>query len=84
MIMNVNLLIQSMYKVIQLCLPEGCRDELGPVRQLVYHVGHGLPVHRVQRLVDLVKQVEGGGVTFLGGEVSTDAVSLVEDGRTTG
>ena len=54
-----------MYKVVQLCLPEGCGDELGPVRQLVYHVGHGLPVHRVQCLVDLVKQVEGGRVTFL-------------------
>ena len=56
-----------MYKVVQLCLPEGCRDELGPVRQLVYHVGHGLPVHRVQRLVDLVKQVEWSRVAFLVG-----------------
>ena len=54
-----------MYKVVQLCLPEGCRDELSPVRKLVYHVGHGLPVHRVQRLVDLVKQVEWSRVTFL-------------------
>ena len=61
------MLIQSMYKVVQLCLPEGCRDELSPVRKLVYHVGHGLPVHGVERLVDLVKQVEWSRVAFLVG-----------------
>ncbi len=29
------------------------------------HVGHCLPVHGVQRLVDLVKEVEGSWVAFL-------------------
>ena len=46
-------------------LPEGGGDELSAVSQLMDHVGHGLPVHRVQRLVDLVEQVERGRVTFL-------------------
>ena len=46
-------------------IPECCCDKLGSICQLVDHVGHGLPVHRVQRLVDLVEQVEGSGVTFL-------------------
>ena len=46
-------------------LPEGCCDKLSTVGQLVDHVGNGLPVHRDQRLVNLVKQVERSRVTFL-------------------
>ena len=46
-------------------LPEGCCDKLSTVGKFVDHVGNGLPVHRVQGLVDLVKQVEWGRVTFL-------------------
>ena len=62
---------QNIFKIIagekeEEVLPEGCGDKLSAVGQLVDHVGHGLPVHGVQRLVDLVKQVEGGRVTFLG------------------
>ena len=59
-------------------LPEGCCNKLSTVGQLVDHVGHGLPVHRVQGLVDLVKQVERSRVTFLRGtfRICDDASSL--------
>ena len=45
--------------------PESCCDELRSIGELVDHVGHRLPVHRVQGLVDLVKEVEWSRVTFL-------------------
>merc|ERR1719397_2255088 len=54
--------------MLQQLRPKGCCDELGSVREFVDHVGNGLPIHRVQRLVDLVKQVERCGVTLLDGE----------------
>ena len=46
-------------------LPECCGDELSSVRQLVNHVGHSFPIHRVQSLVNLVKQIKRSWVTFL-------------------
>ena len=49
----------------EVVLPEGCCDKLSTVGKFVDHVGHGLPVHRVQGLVDLVKEVEWSRVTFL-------------------
>ena len=47
---------------------ESGRDELGLVGQLVNHVGHALSVLRVERLVDLVEQVEGRRIAALDGE----------------
>ena len=63
---------QNIFKIIagekeEEVLPEGCGDKLSAVGQLVDHVGHGLPVHGVERLVDLVKQVEWSRVAFLVG-----------------
>ena len=52
-------------KVLKNNKPESCCNELRAVRELVDHVSHSLPVHRVQRLVDLVEEVEGSRVTFL-------------------
>ena len=51
--------------ITYLIAPESGCDELSPISQLVDHVSYGLPVHGVQGLVYLVKQVEGGRVTFL-------------------
>merc|ERR1719234_785928 len=45
----------------------GC-DELGSIRQLVDHIGYSLSIHWIKCLVNLVKQVEWGRVTFLDGE----------------
>ena len=59
-------MVLSLY--IVLILPESGGDELGAVRQLVDHVGDGLPVHRVEGRVDLVEEVERRRVALLDGE----------------
>ena len=48
--------------------PEGGGDELRAVRELVDHVGDGLPMHRVECRVDLVEEVERRRVALLDGE----------------
>ena len=49
-------------------LPESGGDELRAVRELVDHVGDGLPVHGVEGRVDLVEEVERRRVALLDGE----------------
>jgi hypothetical protein len=51
--------------VFQQLRPESRRDELRLPRQLVYHIRNRFPVLRVQRLVDLVKQIKRRWVALL-------------------
>ena len=61
-------------------LPKCCCDELSSISQFMNHVGHSFPVHRIQSLVNLVKQIEGGRITFLGiNNVNDDNIANVNE-----
>ncbi len=51
--------------VLQEFGPERCCDELGPVGQLINHIGDSFPVLSIQSSVDLVEQIERSRVALL-------------------
>lgn len=58
----------ELVRVLEQLGPEGGRDELRVVAQLVDHVGDGLAMLGVEGLVDFVEEIERGGIALLDGE----------------